>query len=65
MLRQLGGKCIVGVNLTRTAGVIHRVVNGKGRNKIGWKVPYMLLIAGTDANVTLVSGKKDVLSAIN
>lgn len=44
--------------MTRTAGVIHRVINGKVNRGIGWKIPYILVIAGTDANVTLVNGKK-------
>lgn len=65
MVRQLDIKCIVGVNLTRTAGVINRVVNGSDKWSLGWKVPYILVIAGTDANVTLVNGSNQVLTAIN
>lgn len=44
----MAAKFIIGVNLTRTAGIICKAVN-----MFGYKVPYVLVIAGTDANVTL------------
>lgn len=64
MVNQLCIKFIVGVNLTRTAGIIHKALNGI-RGEISFKVPYALVVAGTDANVTLNEGIKDVLQSIN
>jgi hypothetical protein len=60
MVDQLCINFVLGVNLTRTAGIIHKALNGTKR-EISYKVPYGLVVAGTDANVTLDSGLKEVL----
>ena len=59
MIQQLTIKLVVGVNLTRTAAQIHRATNPDSLNTVVAKVPYILIVAGTDANVTLAAENQD------
>ena len=66
MVSKLCINFVLGVNLTRTAGIIYKALNnGSRKGQISCKVPYGLVVAGTDANVTLDSGLKEVLQSIN
>ena len=46
---------IIGINITKTAELIHSTLF---KNKIGYRIPYILVIAGTDANCGLENEKK-------
>lgn len=50
-------KLVIGVNLTRSAVTIYKATNKLHNSRLGYKIPYILMIAGTDANITL--NKKD------
>jgi hypothetical protein len=53
MIEQLGIKLVIGVNLMRTAYTIYEATRNYGG--FGYAVPYILIIAGTDANFGLTN----------
>lgn len=69
MIDRLGIKFIIGVNLTRASEIIYKAthsnqdktqMNIQGSN-LKYKIPYILIIAGTDANITLQSKDTTIL----
>lgn len=53
MIKQLKLKFVIGINLTKTARIIYESMKFENNCPVKYKVPYMLMIAGTDANITL------------
>ena len=54
MIYQMGISMVIGINLTNTAEIIAEATYNSQYNQTttGYRVPYMLIIAGTDANIT-------------